>query len=687
MSASLRAAWKLDNLQRAWRWIRTNPERQFKSHFRELYSAYAIADARLLVHLKDRLDRGIYEPSRSCKLFVPKASGILRPFTLLTIEDQIVYQAMTNVVAENLWPKVKQRYNKQVFGHQYAGPSSTWFYRKWSDGYKAFNHSAEKAFAEGYIWAASFDLTAFYDSIDHNVLRHMLDVIGLDPEFCAELTKLLNRWTATTTQIYHNHGIPQGPLSSGMISEAVLRHFDQNFKSSYDVRYFRYVDDIRLFAKSEHHLRQALVTLDRLSKDIGLFPQSSKIDIHRIVDIKTELKTVSSPPEPALAGPIPDQKQIHKRIAELAPRGDGYAVSDPTRFKFLLAKASPSLRILERLWRVFDRAPHYYPQLSNYLQKFEKLPDSHADRLLDAIKENDLYSAIRASLIIAADDRFSFTRTKKLRRLLKPMWQPRVNSPELSDALWVALHRLDHLTDRQTEYALLTIKPGWLRMRLHFGMRWFDVDITRRDRLLNQSLRSDSPDVALAAAWLATLLDATISKPTKSINPLAKLFLREVGKIRRAGVKVCGIRLAIEEMIGIESNVNWKRVFGKNYRQAEAKLVTCKGYYKTNPTAWVNMLDVFNDLLVDALFQKDSSIGMRVLGNFGQVIGNARFKTRFPRMHDYVEAVHRKRLESELSHAVVKATQAPTGRVPFKWLKVGTRFMKNAVQELESNGF
>ena len=108
----------LDNLQLAWQWIRSNPDRAYKSHFRELYSAYATADVELLKHLKNRLDRSIFEPSNACKLFLPKPSGILRPYTLLSIEDQIVYQAMANVVAERLHPRVRNKYDNKVFGHQ-----------------------------------------------------------------------------------------------------------------------------------------------------------------------------------------------------------------------------------------------------------------------------------------------------------------------------------------------------------------------------------------------------------------------------------------------------------------------------------------------------------------------------------------------------------------------------------------
>lgn len=33
-----------DNLRRAWRWIRSNPDLAFKSYFRSLYQNYAIAE-------------------------------------------------------------------------------------------------------------------------------------------------------------------------------------------------------------------------------------------------------------------------------------------------------------------------------------------------------------------------------------------------------------------------------------------------------------------------------------------------------------------------------------------------------------------------------------------------------------------------------------------------------------------
>lgn len=685
--ADLRRAWHIDNLRLAWRRVRSNPDRTYKSYFRELYTAYAIADEALLAHLQNRLSRDVYQASDACKIFFPKPSGILRPYSLLAIEDQIVYQAMANVVAEELFPHVWHRYNKEVFGHLYAGSSSTWFYRKWSEGYKAFNTGAENAFKSGYVWTASFDLTAFYDSIDHNVLRRMLEDIGIDRDFGLALTEFLTKWTATSTRIYHNHGIPQGPLSSGLIAETVLKHFDDRHNTRHDVRYFRYVDDIRLFAKKEVHLRHALVVLDRLSKDVGLFPQSGKIDIHEVESIEKELKSISNPVEPVLTGLALDQRALRNRIAEMTPRQKHYKVESPTRFKYLVAKAAPSPRLADRLWRIYWRAPHYYPQLAGHLSKFNPIPEKHARLLIDEIDAQELYPAIRASLILASVGRLPASAVKRGRSKLKSIWKPRQNQPDLADALWRWLHRENHLTEAQIQHGLLFSNPPWLRMRLHYGTPWLEMSPLHRERWLNKSLRSDSADVAISAAWLCGLLDVKIQKPFQAINAQARLALKEQGLIRRANASVCGIQHAIAETTGHNIPIQWRKLFGRAYKRAEAQAITCKAYFKTNASAWTNSMDVFVDLLLDALYRKDKSLGLYQLGNVGGVAKSTALKAGYPAVFELLNQIHTKRSESNLSHAITKTTKRSTKPIKFKWLTTGARLLRKAANELETKGY
>ncbi len=96
-------------------------------------------------------------------------------------------------------------------------------------------------------------------------MKHFLGKLGFDADLCTKLTEWLEKWTATGRGNSHNHGIPQGPLSSGLLSGWCLYFDDLKLKHT-DFRYFRYGDDIRLFAKDEHTLRRLLVRLDEMSR-------------------------------------------------------------------------------------------------------------------------------------------------------------------------------------------------------------------------------------------------------------------------------------------------------------------------------------------------------------------------------------------------------------------------------------
>lgn len=668
------------NLHRSWRWLRSNPDASYKGYFRELYGIYGIADLRLLKRLQDLLRRGIYEPARSCKLYFPKSSGILRPYSLLTIDDQIVYQAAVNLVAERLFPKVKHRYSTEVFGHLYAGKTSTWFYRKWSDGYKAFNDATRKAFSDGYRFAASFDLTACYDSLDHGVLRHMLQSIGCDRDFSESLTNWLSTWTATDHGIYHNHGIPQGPLGSGLLSEVVLRHFDDRRKFEGRVRYFRYVDDIRLFAKSQRELRRLLVRLDLLSKDIGLFPQASKISIHEVKDIEAELKTISHPTESSIRGRIVNQERLRKRIVSLTPR---FRVSDPTRFKYLLAHARPNAKLTARLWRIFENQPDFYAQVARYLERYRRLPSRTAERLIKEIERQELYPAVRAALLTAAHGRITDGQARSLGTLIKrAIWKPKEMPADLFAVAGRMLLAGGRFTVAQLRYACKRARPWWGRSQLVLALDPAHIAGTTLAGLLNEALRDKHGEVALAGAFGVAMNGITLAPPRNTIEPLAAEILKELGVIARTPPPPCGVETSLRRQIGGTPRIDWRAVFGVNYRTVERHIVYARALAETNVSAWVNAMDVFDDWLLNALYAHDPSIGKYQLGGIGSVLNGGRFQRKYPAIYDLAETFHAKRLESALSHPKTRKTGKPTKPIRWAYLKTGKALLRKALAEL-----
>ena len=668
-----------DNLQRAWRWIRSNADASYKAYNREIYSCYSIADEALLADLRDRLRRNVYEPEHACKIYFPKSSGILRPYTLLSVEDQIVYQALINVVAELLYPRVRRRYNKEVFGHLYAGKSSVWFYRKWSNGYAKFNSAAREAFDSGYNYTASFDLTACYDSLDHGVLSHFLAKLGCDQEIRKFLVECLSRWTATNHRIYHNHGIPQGPLSSGLLSEVVLRHFDEFRGRQASVKYFRYVDDIRLFAKDERRLREMLVRLDMLSKDIGLFPQSAKISIHRVKDIETELKTISNPVEPTLKAKIVDQRKLHKRITALSKNFD---VSDPTRFKYLLANAAPDSRLTNRLWRIFDRHPEYYKSIAMYLSNYDTLPRKASERLIEEVRTQRLYSAIPAAFVDVLCGRVHPSMVERAKKIIAGRWKPRSLQPELFAAIGRWQLHYGQFSFKQMETACKGQYADWSRTQVCLRLDDEQIGKPSLESLTNRLLRDNSLDVAICATSIIRHHELVIERPTRDIHRGAKLVLKELGLVRRGPGHVCAVATSFKRFAGVKTPFNWKKFFGADYRQAERQAVICRALADTNVSAWVNAFDVFIDLILIALYRRDHSLGTYAAGRVGSVMNSTRLTTSYPAFQQLVKLVHEKRYESNLSHAKQRRSGKATKQIKYSFLTKTKPLLRKAVSEL-----
>jgi hypothetical protein len=102
--------------------------------------------------------------------------------------------------------------------------------------------------------------------------------------------------------ITRGHGIPQGPLTSNLLAECFLHSLDNQMISLPNIRYLRYVGDIKIFAQDEKPLQSALVTLDLISKRLGLVPQPTKQRILEINHIGDFLRTDPSrlPDEPLM---------------------------------------------------------------------------------------------------------------------------------------------------------------------------------------------------------------------------------------------------------------------------------------------------------------------------------------------------------------------------------------------------
>jgi hypothetical protein len=149
------AAFSRPRLTLAWHRIGTGTNWQHKRYFRHLYPAYSTALDENLADLSRRLRYGSYQPQKPTRVYLPKASGLQRPITLLCIEDQIVLQSMADLVAARMEPRRRQVELKSVYSNVVSSRTdSIFFLRDWRRTYEAFTRKLRFLYRRGYSWMA-----------------------------------------------------------------------------------------------------------------------------------------------------------------------------------------------------------------------------------------------------------------------------------------------------------------------------------------------------------------------------------------------------------------------------------------------------------------------------------------------------------------------------------------------------
>jgi len=238
------------NLDLAWSRITTANNLQHKQMFRHLYYAYEPGRKANLQLLHEKL-KGGWKPTSPIRIYLPKASGLHRPLTLLALDDQIVLQAIANQVAKQMFKRRRAVENRLVFSScQNSKPDSMFFLQDWRQTYYEFKLQLSRHLASGNRWIAHFDLAAFYETISHRALQSVVSPSGGSNEAWEMIRKCLCMWTCESKGIPVDHGIPQGPIGSDFLAEIFLLPLDEAMDKT-GIPYIRYVDDKRVLGKTE----------------------------------------------------------------------------------------------------------------------------------------------------------------------------------------------------------------------------------------------------------------------------------------------------------------------------------------------------------------------------------------------------------------------------------------------------
>ena len=290
-----------DNLQLAYYRIVCWPERMVKDRFG--IHAFGAQLDKNVKQLSQKLFSGKYTPQRGFKYYEPKSSGTQRTKTLLMIEDALVYQAIANVIAARNYDLLAEHDNF-VYGSVLVPDTKQgsdllnqenpkyFFFKFWKSLFVRFKDSVIKSIEQDKATHKfETDITGFFDSIPHyNLLLTLSTHFGVEDEILDLLSVCLNAWSGTKESSTPGVGIPQGPQPSYLLANLLLFPLDKQLISE-AFKYYRYMDDIKIYGYSDSELRDVLVLIDNYLKGQGLSINSKKTGI-TVIDAAKEDETV-----------------------------------------------------------------------------------------------------------------------------------------------------------------------------------------------------------------------------------------------------------------------------------------------------------------------------------------------------------------------------------------------------------
>ena len=321
---------------------------------------FAVSFEQNIIEIVKRLATNTYRPSPISFVEIPKSTLSIRPGSLPDIEDRIVLQTIVFLLApsadaqlpDSVYSyRLKEKptsaalfkesdvldipYLKSKTITKYFDPFDPW-YAAWPE----FDEKSKAAFqADGYEYLVVTDIAAYFENIQLPLLRDsLLKIFPHEQKIINLLMMFLEQWCPTTDQHRSFHrGIPQGTQISSFLGNLFLLPLDRElelFCQKYNAKYFRYMDDIRLFTKDYPTARKALLQIDRTIRALHLNTQSAKTEIlaehphreitARLIDVRLDqvnfvIETIQEKKRKKTLGPK-EHKLIDKRLDEIAKK-------------------------------------------------------------------------------------------------------------------------------------------------------------------------------------------------------------------------------------------------------------------------------------------------------------------------------------------------------------------------------
>ena len=584
--------YSIENLKLAWDRINASTNNlSYKNLYRTLFWYYENDLNTNIEILSKKLKNKSYIPSKSLKIYKPKESGLQRPFSLLDIEDLIVYQAIANIVIPAFANKRKKLEKKCIFSNLFNEHLETniFLFQAWKQGYKDYKKRISQNFCNGLTYTAHFDLAAYYDTIDQNSLLSDLVKDTNDSIGCL-LSKCLQEWSNKTESESKkiSHGIPQGPLSSNVFAELFLLPID-NFLVDNNICYSRYVDDIVIQGKTIQEVQRAIVLLDIKCKEKGLVPQSSKFSIY---EAKTIDEAIGKNPSLSTV----EKQNIfsdEKKVLELFNNSFNEKFFDSSVIRYILKTFDTSDILIDKVFAEFSNHYEFAEDFCLYLSRIINAKTSAKILLFITNCLNRIipYDYVESEIWCLLANLSEYENIQTFAQIAIAKLKNRC-----SDILKCGIYTyLSKLNDNRF---IKFLSHEENKLILLFKINDISKSVTENKNFLElvkfYANRNSNTIKTILSRHLYFMLqynEITEKKYRQFINLLPPLNRQ----------KLETINFYLKEEFGIDSTIDWKDFFGDNFDHANTIFYHAHLAGKRHKSEWLNAIDSFNDLLTRAL--------------------------------------------------------------------------------------